>query len=114
MSDTAARRAAFLYHFTQEVMLADQRLHKQEVTLLTELNPEMVAAGLMEPDGTLTGAYEAVLASAIGTLASALDEPDRRALLDKLLQAMAIDGDLDPKEWRVVHDAATALGLPPP
>lgn len=114
MSELDRLRAAFLYHYTQEVMLADQRLHKQEVTLLEGLNPQMIAAGLMDADGTLRDDYEAAFETAEITLKARLDEPARRSLLDQLLQVMAVDGDLDPKEWKVVARAAEALDLPPP
>ena len=114
MSETDRLRAAFLYHHTQEVMMADQRLHKQEVGLLEGLNPEMIRVGLMDPDGTLRDDYEAAWETADLTLKSSLDEPARRALLDRLLQVMAVDGDLDPKEWKALARAAQLLDLPPP
>lgn len=114
MSDITEHRAAFLYHYSQEVVMADQRLHKQEVTLLTALNPELIAGGLMSEDGTLLDRFETVRATTGTRLRDELSEAERRDLLDRLIQVMASDGDLDPKEWRVVREAATELGLPTP
>lgn len=114
MADLETLRAAFLYHFAQEVVVADMRLDKREVTVLTELDPLLADHGLMDADGTLTARYEPARDAALERLATELPEPQRRELLDRLLHFMAIDGDLDPKEWKVVHAAATALGLPPP
>jgi uncharacterized tellurite resistance protein B-like protein len=104
-------KCAFLYHFTQEVVLADQRLHKQEIHALLSLNAEMVAAGLMSPDGSLLEVYEPTRDTALVELQGSLSEPDRRALVERLRPVVMVDGTADPAELAALQSAATALGL---
>ena len=114
MDDVEKQRLAFLYHYTQRVMLADGKLYKEEVSALTDLNSALINAGLMQADGTLRESYTDARDAARASLRGLLDEDKRWALLNQLIEVMEADGERHPAEREIIAEAADALGLRSP
>jgi uncharacterized tellurite resistance protein B-like protein len=111
MSHPQILAVAFVYHFVQRLVEADERLFRQEVAALIAWNGEMVAAGLMAADGTLSPDYDTYVRDAHTELRTLLPEADRRALIERLRPIILVDGASDPREESVLAEAAEALGL---
>ena len=114
MDDLEKQRLAFLYHYSQRVMLADDKLFRQEIDALMDLNSALTNAGLMQADGTLRDSFVEARDAARNGLRDRLDQGARREILDQLIAVMDADGERHPTEKAIIDEAAGVLGLSNP
>ncbi len=101
-------RLAFAHHFARRIVDADGVLHADEREFMQRVFPPdvMQSMGMQDRD-----AYQTALRDAMEQLPALLGYHDKLAMVGLFFSVCHSDGRLDPREMRVLKEAATVLGL---
>ncbi|MEZ4238431.1 MAG: TerB family tellurite resistance protein [Myxococcota bacterium] len=112
--DRATLELAFLRHLLGELARADQEVRPEELALIDALCPpdDLRRAGLIDAVGEPTALGVAASVRAIGELPKLLSEPERLAILGRLVALSTVDGHLDREEGSLLVLAMQLLEVP--
>lgn len=101
-------RIAFAHHFSRQIVEADGVLHADEREFMHRVFPPDVMTSMGMDDHA---AYQSALKDAMVELPMLLGYHDKLAMVGLFFSVCHSDGKLDPREMKVLKDAATVLGL---
>ncbi|MEZ4322824.1 MAG: TerB family tellurite resistance protein [Myxococcota bacterium] len=101
-------RLAFAHHFSRQIVDADGVLHADEREFMQRVFPPDIMSSMGMDDHA---AYQEALRDALQELPVLLGYHDKLAMIGLFFSVCHSDGKLDPREMRVLKEAATVLGL---
>mgnify|MGYP000353494945 FL=1 len=106
---------AFTRHVLDLLAESDGVVLAEETEFVERVVPQSAlrVAGLVDPSGVLTPAYEAAREEALDRLPVELDMSRRLHLLEVFFELCVIDGELDRGEGSMLFRAAQMLGITP-
>lgn len=101
-------RLAFAHHYARRIVDADGILHADEREFMQRVFPPDVMTSMGMDDHE---SYNQCLKDALEQLPAVLGYHDKLAMVGLFFSVCHSDGKLDPREMRVLKEAATVLGL---
>lgn len=111
--DLLQLKLAFAYHVVQQIVGADDHLAKGELRFLATRFPSdlLRRCGFIGVEGAFTESYHRATGEALMELPERLNETEKYALVDLLLEACLADDELQLAEAKILVHAARLLGL---
>jgi len=111
--ELAPLKTAFALHVARMIVEADEVLDYDEMHVIERAFPSsrLRALGFLDDSGRFTSRYDDALARALQVLPREVTLAEKLELVTLFHRTCMADGDLDPREVKVLHHAAEMIDL---